>query len=90
MMIAEFGLVVIKHLMKHKPTNKLSAHGHHLPKNAYPSTRASQSRTPAAHRQPSKGIQHRTTITFPRELNAAIENWRMLQLGQSSQPRSWS
>jgi hypothetical protein len=24
MMIAKFGLVVIKHLMKHKPTNKLS------------------------------------------------------------------
>ena len=73
--------------MKHKPTNKLSrtqscARGDHLPRNAYPSTRASQARTPAAHRQPSQGIQHRTTITFLRELNAAIENWRMLQPGR--------
>jgi len=46
MLIAKLGLVVIKHLMKHKPTDKLSAHGHHLPRNAYPSTRASQSRIP--------------------------------------------
>jgi hypothetical protein len=28
------------------------------------------------------GIQRPTTVTFPRELNAAIENWRMLQPGR--------
>ena len=32
MMIAKFGLEVIKHLMKHGPTNKLLRSGDHLKK----------------------------------------------------------
>jgi hypothetical protein len=47
-------------------------HGHHLPRDAYPSTRASQGGRPGA---PGP-------LLLPSGLNAAIENWRKLQLGR--------
>jgi hypothetical protein len=50
--------------------------------NAYPSTRASQARAQAGHRGRPSPYSTRTTSTFPRERNAAIENWRMLQPGR--------
>ena len=68
MMIAKFGLVLIKHLMKHKPTNKLS-------RARRPSAKKMRTQVPPSRKRGPKpgtaGCPRRTaTITFPRALNA--------------------
>jgi hypothetical protein len=107
MMIAKFGLVAIKHLcgthmlsklssikvetrlMKHDSINKRLRTRRSSAKKCVPKylcvASADPSRAPAA-------VQGHAAPHFPRQLNAAIENWRMLQPGRPrlAQPRSWS